>query len=782
MKKRLYILVLLLGVLCAQLSARDLSKMTSWLAGKAVNSPQKVKMANGDSKMHRLYVLTLVKTTDGETTLRRHGCAIVDNIGESYIAFVPAEKINVLSDEKTIVRMEANEMPKPLMDQTPGIVNADRAWENVDMQLPQAFTGEGVIAGIVDAGLDFTHPAFLDENGQSRFTWFWDTSAETVENNMFGRIYDNGADILAAQHSADALNEYHGTHVLGIEAGRGLVNGSYRGIAYDSELAGAIIIVGKWSDELKEQFEDFILSQIEEDMTPDWVVDVEFDDVLLLLDIKYLFDHANAVGKPCVINLSLGSIPLFDTNVTLLNEAYSTLVGPGRIIVAAAGNSGQDCLYDTKDADVEFNRDIKVLKIKAAAMELVCDENAADFTVTLKYGGGPMAVLGEDDPIIINSADVDLAAINGEEWVEDSVINKLVQATIQKDSYEKMRIKRIDLGPGKRGYRIEIDACEELGMLSSFGIAANFRIDGAPKVEILCKGGDLSFYTLPGEDRYQPYTLSYPSTFDRVISVGAMNYRNSFVNVNGVDTTSLKNVGNEGELAYFSSCGPTLDQRIKPDVVAPGHDIIAPLNSYFEGAYIIDNMYLPADKIVGGLKAASTQVNDRDYFVISLSGTSMATPVVSGIVALWLQAKPDLTPEEIMQVIAETSHMPEGAVADGAKSKNTMYGYGLIDAYAGLLKILGIPNAIENISTSQPTAVKIRPAGDKVIFSFVNTPSQPFNVKVYTVSGQLVTEQTVAANVEREFSISTPAVSKGIYVVQVTSSEKGVTGSDLIRF
>lgn len=782
MKKRLLTLVLLLAVVCLSLSARDISKMSSWLAGKAVNTTQKIKMANGDSKTQRLYVLTLIKTTDGEATLRYHGCAIVDNIGDKYIAFVPADKINALSDEKTIVRMEANEMPKPLMDQTPGIVNADRAWQNVDMQLPQAFTGEGVIAGIVDAGLDFTHPAFLDENGQSRFTWFWDTSAEAVENNMFGRIYNNSADILAAQHTADALHEYHGTHVLGIEAGRGLVNGSYRGIAYDSELAGAIIIVGKWSDELKEQFENFILSQIEEDITPDWVVDVELDDVLLLLDIKYLFDHADDVGKPCVINLSLGSVPVFDTNVTLLEEAYNSLIGPGKIIVAAAGNSGQDCLHDTKDADVEFNRDLKISKIKAAAMELVCDENAADFTVTLKYGGGPMAILGEDDPIIINSADVDLAAINGEEWMEDSVINKLIQATIQEDSYEKMRIKRINLGPGKRGYRIETDACEELGMLSSFGISANFRIDGAPEVEILCKGGDLSFYTLPGEDRYQPYTLSYPSTFERVISVGAMNYRNSFVNVNGVDTTSLKNVGNEGELAYFSSCGPTLDQRIKPDVVAPGHDIIAPLNSYFEGAYIIDNMYLPADKIVGGLKAASTQVNGRDYFVISLSGTSMATPVVSGIVALWLQAKPDLTPEEIMQVIAETSHMPEGVVADGAKSKNTMCGYGLIDAYAGLLKILGIPNAIENISTSQPTAIKIRPAGDNVILSFANTPSQPFNVKVYTVSGQLVTEQTVVANNEREFSITTPAVSKGIYVVQVTSSEKGVTGSDLIRF
>ena len=77
MKKRLLTLVLLLGVVCLSLSARDLSKMTSWLASKAVNSPQKVKMANGDNKMKRLYVLTLVKTTDGSATLRHYGSDLI---------------------------------------------------------------------------------------------------------------------------------------------------------------------------------------------------------------------------------------------------------------------------------------------------------------------------------------------------------------------------------------------------------------------------------------------------------------------------------------------------------------------------------------------------------------------------------------------------------------------------------------------------------------------------------------------------------------------------------
>lgn len=126
--------------------------------------------------------------------------------------------------------------------------------------------------------------------------------------------------------------------------------------------------------------------------------------------------------------------------------------------------------------------------------------------------------------------------------------------------------------------------------------------------------------------------------------------------------------------------------------------------------------------------------------------------------------------------------MLEGAVADGVKSKNTMYGYGLIDAYAGLLKILGIPSAIENISTNHPSSVKILPAaGGSVSLSFDNAPSQPFSVRVYTVDRKMIAEQIVTATGVNRYSIATP-VTSGICVVQINSDEKGVTGSELIRF
>ena len=87
------------------------------------------------------------------------------------------------------------------------------------------------------------------------------------------------------------------------------------------------------------------------------------------------------------IIVSLGSILLYEDDVTLFSEVINNLIGPRRIIVAAAGNYGKKCIHNIKAADENFNNDIKISK-KAAAMELICDEAAADFTVTLRYGSG----------------------------------------------------------------------------------------------------------------------------------------------------------------------------------------------------------------------------------------------------------------------------------------------------------------------------------------------------------------------------------------------------------
>ena len=116
---------------------------------------------------------------------------------------------------------------------------------------------------------------------------------------------------------------------------------------------------------------------------------------------------------------------------------------------------------------------------------------------------------------------------------------------------------------------------------------------------------------------------NYPAAFKGVISVGAVNHKN--------------------ELTTFSSYGPTID------LVAPGEDIYAPIYDY-----------------------------ERKSSFAMLSGTSMATPMVTGAASLLLSKYPQLTPAEVAYILNQT------AKDLGPKGYDPKYGYGLINPVGAL--------------------------------------------------------------------------------------------------
>lgn len=125
-------------------------------------------------------------------------------------------------------------------------------------------------------------------------------------------------------------------------------------------------------------------------------------------------------------------------------------------------------------------------------------------------------------------------------------------------------------------------------------------------------------------------------------------------------------------LAPFSSIGPTAKGAIKPDIAAPGVTILS--------AY--SNNYLVCDPLFGCLPDPYAYGCGIGCYNV-LSGTSMATPYVSGVAALMLQANPSLTPAQIKQIIAETA---QDRLTAG---KDVAYGDGLIDALAAVKRAMG---------------------------------------------------------------------------------------------
>lgn len=149
----------------------------------------------------------------------------------------------------------------------------------------------------------------------------------------------------------------------------------------------------------------------------------------------------------------------------------------------------------------------------------------------------------------------------------------------------------------------------------------------------------------------------------------------------------------------------------------------------------------------------------------------MSSPIVAGAIALWLQAKPDLTPEEIKEILSRTcKHPPDD------EYPNNTYGYGEIDVYAGLCDILGV-SKMEQISKERPSEVSFL-VKDRFLAVVDKKTGMPFfddfTLQIYSLNGAKVIET-------RDNSVSLSALSDGVYAVQINTDQKRTTGSSLIR-
>ena len=176
----------------------------------------------------------------------------------------------------------------------------------------------------MDVGFDLTHPNFYSaDTTQYRIRKFWDmVTQDTVGSGLYvGRDYEGRENLLALGHSRDGLDMTHGTYTTGIAAGCG-VGSPYRGMAPEADLC---LVANAVTD-------DIVYIDSADYYKYTFATDA--------LGFKYLFDYAKSVGKPCVASFSEGSVQDFRGYDQLYYEMLDSLVGPGRILVAAAGNNG----------------------------------------------------------------------------------------------------------------------------------------------------------------------------------------------------------------------------------------------------------------------------------------------------------------------------------------------------------------------------------------------------------------------------------------------------------
>jgi len=272
-------------------------------------------------------------------------------------------------------------------------------------------------------------------------------------------------------------------------------------------------------------------------------------------------------------------------------------------------------------------------------------------------------------------------------------------------------------------------------------------------------GDGAEFTKLAGSDYYSEGVTSKSMgdfvTGGTLVSVGSWTSKTEIININGEvvddDSPDVKEV--LGQYSSFSSYGTDIVGHDHPYISAPGSLIISALSQY-------DPYFVPE-----GVRYDDVVAKDANGFAWgAMSGTSMATPTVAGIIALWLEAKPDLTYEQIRETIAASAIKDEFTEAVPIR-----YGHGKIDAYKGLLHVLGLTTSIPTLSRHQPRGVTFRMKDGRL---FVDGVENGIPIRIYTTDGQLVVAAPLMGG-----SVSLPVGSPaGVYAVQV-----GTLGSTLIR-
>ena len=199
------------------IAAQNTQKLSAHLS-RLVQKQSTVKGKQTDAHSHS--ILTLMTTNGGTSAkaLEREysGLNVVDSIGRIYIVSIPISNITTLSADNRVERIEAERMPRPAMDVTPGQINATNIYTGTG--LPQAFTGRGVAAGVFDCGFDFTHPAFLNSDGNTRAHYYYDFLWPNSDGTL-GHALETPDEIAQYGHSQNVNSNIHGTHVMGIMAG-----------------------------------------------------------------------------------------------------------------------------------------------------------------------------------------------------------------------------------------------------------------------------------------------------------------------------------------------------------------------------------------------------------------------------------------------------------------------------------------------------------------------------------------------------------------------------------
>lgn len=602
--------------------------------------------------------------------------------------------------------------------------------------LDHGYDGAGIVVGLFDTGIDPNHINFTDADGNNRVKVVYSYPGST----SVPEIYDTPAKI--STYDCDTRSESHGTHVLGIMAGSftdSSTDGApdYRGIARGAEIAVAC------GDGYNAQILD---------------------------GMERICKYAESQGKRCVLNLSFGdNVGPHDGSDEFTEALNDIAVKYNAIMCLAAGNEREQAISIIKELPAS-DPTLKTLLVKGDT------EVGGNFQTY-----GPIEIWTSDntpfdvtfDIISRTAPDKSLYSFDVPDKKETYVvqgdnINQFLdntgRMTLIKEGTEFHNlytnsfmggIKGLD--PYNKRYYARLNVYIEgrtAATVSRNFVKVTVKGQSGQKIFMYCDGTYMNFgnRNIPGLDIPDGNgTNSNMSSGKSTVAVGS--YVTANISGSGYRTSTV------GEPSYFSSYGETPDGRVMPVVCAPGQVIVSSRNSYmptssgYVTAYPLHYSYL--DK-----KSRKT------YYWTTCAGTSQATPHMAGIAALWLQANPELTIDDILDVASRTATLPETGKG---------WGNGKVDAWRGIKSILGM-SSIYDIIDNAPESIIIEPCSAG--YSIYAPGQDSLAVTLHDLSGRTVASASVSGDTA---DIATSSLPAGVYILKAEGSHTCRTAKVLVK-
>ncbi|HYV91255.1 MAG TPA: S8 family serine peptidase [Chitinophagales bacterium] len=566
---------------------------------------------------------------------------------------LPLDEVITLAQTQGISRVEGLYGNGRTMDEVTNVnANVNPVHDGI-APLTQGYDGSGVVMGFLDDGIDYHHPDFQNADGTTRIKYIWDQNANSGGDTP--QPYNYGQEWNASVINSGTCSYYetnsefgHGSNVAGIGAGNGLAVNNYEGVAPKSDIIAVAIAFD----------ENFLFN----------VVDAT----------EYCFHLSDSLfGEPCVVNASLGTYYGSHDGYDLPAQMIDALLEQqsGRSFICAGGNAGNAVVPFHLGYSATSDSSFTWLKYNPSLHEVFYE-----WWVDKDVAPGFNFAIGADsiNPYIFLGRTKYYNLVNDFNYINDTAVKKdtlfsngkrIGIITFTAYRYDSTYACDVAIKPGFTTdyWRFITGGTGRFDLWSHSGLIGTS--DMVTAVSLPDTFQDIVRY-IPA-DSSQTIVSSF-SCSDKVITVANYTNRDNYIDYYEHLETFINP---PGALARGSSVGPTRDGRMKPDITAPGDvtlasGLILGMDNY---GYLVYEMALFI--YYQSFKVAQGGMHLRN------GGTSMASPVVAGVAALYLQKNPTADWKEIKDAIRLS------AIQDnytGYNLPDSAWGYGKINAFGAL--------------------------------------------------------------------------------------------------